>query len=72
VQKFKTLPVVVPFQATQKGTTNLKAKLTVYYCREDNTGVCLVKSLVWNVPVNIVADKKASNKIEISASVYEM
>jgi hypothetical protein len=56
----------VPFSATQKGAANLKAKLTIYYCREDNTGVCLIKSLVWNVPVNVVNDKKASNKIEFS------
>lgn len=68
-QKFKTLPITVPFSATQNGAANLKAKLTVYYCREDNTGVCLIKSLVWNVPVNVVADKKAPRKIEISASV---
>lgn len=68
-QKFKTLPVVVPFSATQKGAANLKAKLTIYYCREDNTGVCLIKSLVWSVPVNVVNGKKASNKIEISATV---
>ncbi len=68
-QKFKTLPVVVPFSTLQKGAANLKAKLTVYYCREDNTGVCLIKRLAWNVPLNVVADKKAARKIEISASV---
>ncbi|CAN5632382.1 hypothetical protein BH24ACI1_BH24ACI1_02330 [soil metagenome] len=68
-QKFKTLPVVVPFLTVQKGAVNLKAKLTVYYCREDNTGVCLIKRLAWNVPLNVVADKKAARKIEISASV---
>lgn len=68
-QKFKTLPVVIPFSASGKGAANLKAKLTVYYCREDNTGVCLIKSLAWNVPVNITADKKAANKVEISANV---
>ncbi len=68
-QKFKTLPLTVPFSAAQKGAVNLKAKLTVYYCREDNTGVCMIKSLVWNVPLNIVADKKAANKVEISASL---
>jgi len=69
-QKFKTLPVVVPFAAKSKGAANLKARLTIYYCREDNTGVCLIKSLGWNVPLNVVADKKASNKIEISANVF--
>jgi hypothetical protein len=68
-QKFKTLPVVVPFSTLQKGAANLKAKLTVYYCREDNTGVCLIKRLAWNVPLNVVADKKAAKKVEISASV---
>jgi DNA-binding beta-propeller fold protein YncE len=68
-QKFKTLPVVVPFSAARKGAANLKARLTIYYCREDNTGVCLIKSLVWNVPVNVVVDKKAAKKIEISATV---
>jgi sugar lactone lactonase YvrE len=69
IQKFKKLPVIVPFQTTQKGAANLKAKLTIYYCREDNTGVCLVKSIAWKVPINVVGDKKAANKIEISANV---
>ncbi|MDQ3712612.1 MAG: redoxin domain-containing protein [Acidobacteriota bacterium] len=68
-QKFKALPVVIPFSTLQKGAANLKAKLTVYYCREDNTGVCLIKRLAWNVPLNVVADKKASKKVEISVSV---
>ncbi|MDQ3064144.1 MAG: hypothetical protein M3R14_14985, partial [Acidobacteriota bacterium] len=70
-QKFKTLPVVMPFSTLQTGAANLKAKLTVYYCREDNTGVCLIKRLAWNVPLNVVADKKAARKVEISASVLE-
>lgn len=68
-QKFKELPLVVPFQAKENGTANIRAKLTIYYCREDNTGVCLIKSLIWNVPVKISKDKKTSNKIELSASV---
>ena len=68
-QKFKTLPVVVPFETVQKGAANVKAKLTIYYCREDNTGVCLIKTLVWNVPLNVVEDKNAAKKVEISVSV---
>jgi thiol-disulfide isomerase/thioredoxin len=68
-QKFKELPLVVPFTASQNGTAKIKAKLTIYYCREDNTGVCLIRSLVWNVPMKIVKDKKASDKIELSAGV---
>ncbi len=68
-QKFKTLPVVVPFQTLNKGAANLKAKLTIYYCREDNTGVCMIKTLVWNVPLNVSADLNAAKKVEIFASV---
>ena len=68
-QKFTALPLVVPIQITSEGTANLKAKLTVYYCREDNTGVCLIKTLVWHVPLNAVAGKKAADKINLSASV---
>ena len=68
-QKFKTLPVVVPFQTLGKGAANLKAKLTIYYCREDNTGVCLIKTLLWNVPLNVGTGKNAAKKVEISASV---
>lgn len=68
-QKFKELPLVVPFQTLQKGTTNLKANLTIYYCREDNTGVCLIKTLSWNVPLKITENKTSANKIELSAKV---
>ncbi len=70
-QKFKTLPLVVPFQTVQKGAATLKAKVTVYYCREDNTGVCMIKTLVWNVPLNVVADKKAATKVEITSLLSE-
>ncbi len=69
-QKFKKLPLVVPFQTiTASGSGNIKAKLTVYYCREDNTGVCLIKSLVWSVPFKIVKDKKTAAKIDLTTSV---
>jgi thiol-disulfide isomerase/thioredoxin len=68
-QKFDRLPLAVPFQTTETGAANLKAKLTIYYCREDNTGVCLIKTLVWRVPLNAVAGKKTSDKINLSASV---
>ncbi len=68
-EKFKQLPLIVPFQTEKAGAAELKAKLTVYFCREDNTGICRIKTLTWKIPVNVVADKKATSKIEISASV---
>lgn len=67
-QKFKELPLVVPFQTVKTGEAKITANLTIYYCREDNTGVCLIKTLSWTIPVKIVNDKKL-NKIELSAKV---
>ena len=68
-EKFKKLPLILPFQTNKSGAATLKAKLTVYYCREDNTGTCRIKTLAWKIPINVVADKKRSSKIDISASL---
>ncbi len=69
-ERFKKLPLIVPFQTDKKGTAMLKAKLTVYYCREDNTGTCLIKTLIWKIPLDVVADRKVSSKVEISGNVF--
>jgi hypothetical protein len=67
--KFNILPLSIPVQTLQPGETNLKAKLTVFYCREDNTGECLIKTLVWQVPLKISNEKTAQKKIELSGVV---
>ncbi len=67
--KFKELPLTIPFQTAKTGAAKLTAKLTIYYCREDNTGVCLIKTLVWNAPLKIVKDENASEKVKLSAEV---
>ena len=66
-QRFKKLPLRVGFRATSETVSKINAKLTIYYCREDNTGVCYIKTLVWNVPIEVV--KNAPGKIELTASV---
>jgi thiol-disulfide isomerase/thioredoxin len=68
-QKFSKLPLSVPFQTLAAGATNLKARLTVYYCRDDNTGACLIKTFRWQIPVKITANSNASNKIELSETI---
>lgn len=68
-QKFKAVPLTIPFQTLSKGETKLTAKLTIYYCREDNTGVCKIKTLAWQIPLKIENGKPLSNKIELSAKV---
>ena len=66
--KFDKLPVSIPFQVLQTGgTANLKAKFTIYYCREDKTGECLIRTLLWNVPVKI--SDKGKTVIDLSATI---
>ena len=31
----------------------ISAKFTFYYCRDDNTGECLIKTFLWKVPVSL-------------------
>ncbi|MEK7724570.1 MAG: hypothetical protein AAB336_09505, partial [Acidobacteriota bacterium] len=51
--KLTKLPQTINFQTLQTGETQLSAKFTIYYCRDDNTGECLIKTLAWNIPVKI-------------------
>ena len=71
IQKFSRLPLIVPFQTTKTGAATLKANLIFYYCREDNTGSCLLKRLSWKIPVNVSSGEKTIGKIEISAVVND-
>ncbi len=70
-QKFSELPLSIGFQTLQAGDANLKVKLTVYYCREDNTGACLIKTLTWQIPLKIATEKKDSAPIELRETLLE-
>lgn len=65
--KFNELPFKLNFQTSASGESKLTAKFTLYYCREDNTGECLIKTLAWQIPVKIAA--KGENKIILKANL---
>lgn len=65
--KFNELPFNLNFQTAGSGESKLNAKFTLYYCREDNTGECLIKTLAWQIPVKVAA--KGENKIELKANL---
>lgn len=48
------LPLVIPFQ-TLEGThqTTLGLEVTFAYCREDETGLCVLQAVRWQVPVQV-------------------
>jgi hypothetical protein len=63
------LPVQVPFHTTGQGAAQLSAAFTFVYCREDNTGVCRIKTLHWRVPIEVTGDAAASTEINLTAKV---
>jgi hypothetical protein len=67
-QKFQKLPLEIPFTALKTGATEVRLKTNIYYCREDNTGVCLIKTLTFRIPLVIAADGKPDS-IEITGDV---
>ncbi|HVF68794.1 MAG TPA: thioredoxin-like domain-containing protein [Pyrinomonadaceae bacterium] len=69
VSKDIRLPVRVHLRGLARGRVGLRAELTLYYCREDDTGVCRVKTLVWRVPVEVTTAAGAPREITLRAKV---
>ena len=63
------LPLRIPFNAMETGTADLRVQVTLFYCREDNTGTCLIKTLVWRVPVEVTKEPNASNEIKLQGKL---
>lgn len=63
------LPIRIPIQATTVGTGEVHASFTFVYCREDNTGVCRIKTLQWRAPIEVVNDASASSEITLSRQI---
>ena len=59
------LPLRVPFTATGVGSATVRAQVTLFYCREDNTGTCRIKTLVWEVPVEVTSDASALTDVKL-------
>ena len=62
-------PVQVPIHTTGPGTAQLNASFAFVYCREDNTGVCRIKTLKWNVPIEVNPNATAASEISLTAKV---
>jgi hypothetical protein len=67
--KNPTLPIRIPARATANGRADVIVSFTFVYCREDNTGVCRIKTLQWKVPVEITSEANAPAEISLNAKV---
>src|SRR5262249_34541390 len=63
------LPLRVPVRALSPGNGELRIQLTIFYCREDNTGACQIRTVVWTAPVEVVSETNASNEIRVQAKL---
>ena len=59
------LPLRIPFRSHDVGKAALRVQLTLFYCREDNTGTCRIKTLVWQIPIDVTANGSAPNEIKV-------
>jgi DNA-binding beta-propeller fold protein YncE len=67
--KSLTFPLRIPFRTHEPGTAALRVQLTLFYCREDNTGVCRIKTLVWRVPVEVANSTSPVNEIKLEGKL---
>jgi thiol-disulfide isomerase/thioredoxin len=63
------LPLRIPVNAMSAGPTTLRAQVTLFYCREDNTGTCRIKTLVWQVPVEVTNDANAPIEVKLQGKL---
>jgi DNA-binding beta-propeller fold protein YncE len=63
--KSLALPLRIPFRTHEAGTAALRVQLTLFYCREDNTGVCRIKTLVWTIPVDVENNTTPLNEVKL-------
>ena len=63
------LPLLIPFAAAEAGDAELRIQATLFYCREDNTGTCRIKTLVWRAPITVVNDPAAPTEIRVQGKV---
>jgi thiol-disulfide isomerase/thioredoxin len=62
-------PLKLPLRAQKPGQADLRIQTTLFYCREDNTGTCQIKTLVWRAPVEIISDKTAPTELKATATI---
>jgi hypothetical protein len=58
------LPLAIPFQAAaDTHQAAVAVDVTFYYCRQDDTGVCVIQSVRWQVPLHINNDGSTSEVV---------
>ena len=63
------LPLRIPINTSAVGPAKIRAQVTLFYCREDNTGTCRIKTLVWQAPVEVTSATNAPNEVKLQGKL---
>ncbi|MDQ3754812.1 MAG: redoxin domain-containing protein [Acidobacteriota bacterium] len=63
------LPLRLPLRTLTAGAAELRVQAALYYCREDNTGTCRIKTLIWRVPVEVTTEASAPREIKAQGKI---
>lgn len=63
------LPLRIPVNAVSAGAAKVKAQVTLFYCREDNTGTCRIKTLVWNIPIEVTTAATGPSEVKVNGQL---
>ena len=63
-----SLPLRIPIGHIA-GATLARASFTFVYCRDDNTGTCRIKTLLWRAPIEVVSTPEAPSELRLSAKI---
>lgn len=63
------LPLRIPVKTASAGPTTIRAQVTLFFCREDNTGTCRIKTLVWEVPVEVTNEANAPTEVKLQGKL---
>ncbi len=66
------LPIRISYRPVEPGSGSLRIQATLFYCRKDNTGTCLIKTLVWRVPIDVARDGPGVSEIRLEGRLTEM
>jgi hypothetical protein len=69
VKKGLSLPLRLSLRTGEAGASELRVRFTLYYCREDDTGTCRIKTLVWRAPVEVTDAAGAPREMALRAKV---
>jgi hypothetical protein len=63
------LPFRIPVQFRESGLVEATITFSAFYCREDNTGTCQIKTIVWRAPIEVVAQNAAGTEVTATVTI---